>query len=119
MGAEEAILNSALYTEKAFILARGFVKHVLMHPIQGLEDVIRSIYLPGQEGGWNLLQEVVQQCKDIICRSEDKEAVPDIPVTPNDDGVLRISAGALILLRRNLTALEGILAGAEKAGAAT
>jgi ubiquitin-conjugating enzyme E2 O len=118
MGAEETILNSALYTEKAFVLARGFVKHVMIHPIQGLEDVIRSIYSPEQEGGWDLLREVIQQCKDIICRSEDKQAVPDIPATSNDGGVMRISAGALILLRRSLTALEGIMAGVVPTGAA-
>ncbi|KAI9772193.1 MAG: hypothetical protein M1839_002511 [Geoglossum umbratile] len=113
MGAEETILNSALYTEKAFVLARGFVKHVMIHPIQGLEDVIRSIYSPEQEGGWDLLREVIQQCKDIMCRSEDKQAVPDIPAMSNSGGVMRISAGALILLRRNLTALEGIMGAAQ------
>ena len=118
MGAEEAVLNSALYTEKAFILARGFVTHVLTHPVQGLEDVIRSIYLPEQEDGWNLLQEVVQQCRDIICRSEDKHAVPDPSTVPDNGRVVRVSAGALILLKRNLAALEGILAGIAPAGAA-
>jgi ubiquitin-conjugating enzyme E2 O len=110
MGAEEAIINSALYTEKAFVLARGFVTHVLMHPIQGLEDVIRSLYFPDQDGGSNLLQEVIQQCKDIVCRTEDKQAVHDISVTPNDRGVMRLSAGALILLKRNLAALEEVMA---------
>ena len=109
MGAEETILNSALYTEKAFVLSRGFVKHALTHPIQGLEDVVRSIYLPEREGGSNLLHEVIQQCKDIIIRSEDKQAAPETPALTNDGGVKRISAGALILLKRNLIGLEEIM----------
>jgi ubiquitin-conjugating enzyme E2 O len=110
MGAEEAIINSALYTEKAFVLARGFVKHVLIHPVQGLEDVIRFLYLPDQDGGSNLLQEVIQQCKDIVRRSEDKRTVHNLPLTLEDGGVMRLSAGALILLKKNLTALEEIMA---------
>ncbi|KAH0562922.1 hypothetical protein GP486_002505 [Trichoglossum hirsutum] len=110
MGAKEAVINSALYTEKAFVLARGFVEHVLIHPVQGLENVIRFLYWPDQDGGSNLLQEVIQQCNDIVRRTEDKQAVRNIPLTSDDGGVMRLSAGALVLLKRTLTALEEIMA---------
>ncbi|KAH0542786.1 hypothetical protein FGG08_002834 [Glutinoglossum americanum] len=110
LGAEETIINSALYTEKAFVLARGFVKHALTHPIQGLEDVIRSLYLQDQHDGSNLLREVIQQCKSIIYLTEHSRALHGTPMMPSEGGAAKLSAGALVLLKRNLTALEEVRA---------
>lgn len=38
--------ESQQYSEKAFVMARGFVKHALNKPPQGLEDVLSYLYLP-------------------------------------------------------------------------
>lgn len=39
-------LESQQYSEKAFVMARGFVKHALNNPPVGLEDVLAYLYLP-------------------------------------------------------------------------
>jgi hypothetical protein len=87
---------------------------VLLHPVQGFEDVINWLYLPpGQSGGEEelgpgpfLLKDVVEKARDVVCRSESGEAVS---VENTTDGVGRVSRGALALLKRSLGVLEGIL----------
>lgn len=120
-GAEEAALNSQLYSEKAYILARGFVKHVMQRPVEGFESVIDWLYLPpgaakdnhedgeGEElgPGPSLLKEVVDKAREVIKRSEDGAPVS---VEETTDGVGRVSRGALALLKRHLGVLEKILA---------
>ncbi|KAI5798054.1 hypothetical protein DFH27DRAFT_98376 [Peziza echinospora] len=124
---EEAILNSLLYSEKAYILARGFIKRVLTRPVAGFEDEIRWLYLPECEsrGGLGLLRKVVAGMKEVVARSvarrEGAESGQGENVLATEvigaEGVGRVSAGALVLLRRHLTSLEGILE--EKSGAAS
>ena len=38
--------ESQQYSEKAYVMARGFVKHALSTPVKGLEDVLAYLYLP-------------------------------------------------------------------------
>lgn len=38
--------ESQQYSEKAYVMARGFVKHALSSPVKGLEDVLAYLYLP-------------------------------------------------------------------------
>lgn len=48
---EEAYkVESLLYSEKAYVMARGFVRHVLLNPVVGLQDVLAWVYLGGY---WN------------------------------------------------------------------
>lgn len=113
VGAKEAALNSTLYSEKAYILARGFVKRVLQRPIQGFEEEIKWLYLPGQEGGPGLLKEVVKKAQEVVKRSSTpREGETELEV--GSEGVGRVSAGAMVLLKRHLSVLEEILEGAEK-----
>ncbi|KAF8421398.1 hypothetical protein EV426DRAFT_705713 [Tirmania nivea] len=112
----EAHLNSLLYSEKAYILARGFIKRVLTRPVSGFEEEIRWLYLPSYEkrGGLGLLRKVVAGMKSVVWRSErrvDDSREVDVGAEVGTEGVGRVSAGALVLLRRNLGALEEILAG--------
>ena len=117
----EAHLNSLLYSEKAYILARGFIKRVLTRPVSGFEEEIRWLYLPSYErrGGLRLLRKVVAGMKDVVGRSErrigDDRGV-DVGAEVGTEGVGRVSAGALVLLRRHLSALEEILAGDLESG---
>jgi ubiquitin-conjugating enzyme E2 O len=69
-GADEVSLASALYSEKAYILSRGFVKHVLETPMSGFEDEIKWLYLPHQRGGLNLLEAVIGSTREVVKRSE-------------------------------------------------
>ncbi|KAL7266616.1 hypothetical protein RUND412_010833 [Rhizina undulata] len=108
IGTPEAALNSALYSEKAYILARGFVKHVLKNPVGRMEDVINWLYLPGSDGGPELLKEVVEKAREVVVRSEGGG------VDLGSEGVGRITEGALVLLRRFTAWLEGFLERVEK-----
>ncbi|CUS15667.1 unnamed protein product [Tuber aestivum] len=109
-GADEVSLASALYSEKAYILSRGFVKHVLETPMPGFEDEIKWLYLPHQKGGLNLLEMVISFAKEVIKCSESEE-----PSARGEAGEVTagervgVTAGALIPLKRNLHALERIL----------
>ena len=114
----EASLNSLLYSEKAYILARGFIKRVLTRPVAGFEKEIRWLYLPECErsGGLELLRKVVEGMRVVVRRSEcgreeggNIGAPGDVFAEVGTEGVGRVSAGALVLLRRHLTALEEIL----------
>lgn len=113
-GSREASLSSQLYSEKAFILARGFVEHALRHNIQGFEDVIDWLYISSNDddsestfqSGPQLLKAVVIKAREVISRSESNEI---ITINDTADGVGRVSQGALVLLRRNLRKLEAIL----------
>lgn len=116
VGSKDSTLNSTLYSERAFILARGFVKHVLQKPVQGFENEIKWLYMPGQPEGPELLREVIKRAKEVVARSsvpkqnEDNQASAEI----GSEGVGRVSAGALVLLKKHLEVLEGILEVAEK-----
>lgn len=43
--------EAAQYAEKAYVMARGFVKHALERPPVGLEDVLAWLYLPDGQNG--------------------------------------------------------------------
>ncbi|KAI5821494.1 hypothetical protein BZA77DRAFT_289264 [Pyronema omphalodes] len=118
-GSEQVALNSQLYSERAYILARGFVKHVLQTPVQGFESVIEWLYLPpgcgtvkheedGEElgPGSSLLNEVVMSAKEVVRRSEGSTVLTAEETT---NGIGKVSKGALALLKRHLSVLEAIL----------
>lgn len=114
----EASLNSLLYSEKAYILARGFIKRVLTRPVAGFEKEIRWLYLPECErsGGLGLLRKVVEGMRVVVGRSEcgreeggNASALGNVSAEVGTEGVGRVSAGALVLLRRHLSALEEML----------
>ncbi|PWW71782.1 hypothetical protein C7212DRAFT_302720 [Tuber magnatum] len=111
-GADEVSLASALYSEKAYILSRGFVKHVLETPMSGFEEEIKWLYLPHQKGGLNLLEEVIGSTKGVVKRSESEESRAGervVEAAVARGGVGNITPGALILLKRNLQTLERIM----------
>ncbi|ETN36566.1 uncharacterized protein HMPREF1541_08844 [Cyphellophora europaea CBS 101466] len=41
-------LEAAQYAEKAFVMARGFVRHALERPPRGVEDVLAWLFLPDE-----------------------------------------------------------------------
>lgn len=83
----------------------------MQRPVLGFEDEIKWLYMPGQPEGPELLNEVIKRAKEVVARSsaprkiEDGEASAEV----GSEGVGRVSAGALVLLKKHLEALEGIL----------
>ena len=90
----------------------------MTRPVAGFEEEIRWLYLPEREsqGGLGLLRKVVDGMQRVVERSERRTegeegaGEGELPMEVGSEGVGRVSAGALVLLRRHLTALEGILA---------
>ncbi|KAK6346941.1 hypothetical protein TWF696_007037 [Orbilia brochopaga] len=119
LGAEEATVNANLYSERAYILSRGFVKRVLEQPVPGLEDILIWLYDPRQGSGMQLLREVVAKGKDIVKNSEENITLPSASTAASatsnlastgTDGIPKLTAGAIVLLRKTLASLEDILA---------
>lgn len=104
-GSADVSLASQLYSEKAFMLARGFVRHALEHPVQGFEDVIEWLYLKKEPEGPGLLRQVLERANKVIERSEGPGA-ENLGIDDTPEGVGRVSKGALVMLKRDLEALK-------------
>ncbi|KZT36569.1 hypothetical protein SISSUDRAFT_1049714 [Sistotremastrum suecicum HHB10207 ss-3] len=102
-GTDEAVVNSRLYSEKAYVLSRGFVRHALEVPPQGFEEELSTIYyMQGR------LERVINQSKVLMerCKGKTPEAAPSDPYSPE----LWLTEGGVILLSKTLRKLEAILA---------
>lgn len=103
-------MNAALYTERAYVMARGFVKHALQSPVDGLDDVLRWLYHSDADGAPHLLKEVVDEARETMRRSENKiSTVETLESVSEEDRPRRVSAGALRLLRNSIDILEKML----------
>lgn len=109
VGTEESKMTSQIYSERAFVLSRGFVKTALQKGAPGMEDVIYWLYL--DEVGPGMLELVIEECK-ILAGTKLMEQ----QIEQNQDGkagqgaeepkIPRLSEGALVMLRRTLNWLE-------------
>ena len=119
VGTEESQVTSAQYTERALVMSKGFVRHALQQPVGGLEDVLSWLYLPGHGERPLLLQKVIEDSKGIVRVSETKlgegaQATGGRSGNTSSEGVPRVSAGALVLLRKHILALEECLKRAQE-----
>ena len=111
IGSEEATVNSALYSERALVMAKGFLAHALWHEITGLEDVIEWIYKRTQEGP-NLLQKVIDDSRNLLNVGHIETGNSLTTLNSQQQGRSateangKISSGARMLLRKHLSALE-------------
>lgn len=96
-GTEETSLSSALYSEKAYFRARGFIMHGLTHPPAPFEEDVQWLYR--KDNGPKLLEKAIEAATGIIERSEGGNG-------EKRDGLRNISAGAIIPLKRQLAGLE-------------
>ncbi|KAN0060251.1 hypothetical protein ACQY0O_007580 [Thecaphora frezii] len=134
-GTEEGEVNSALYSEKAFVLARGFVRRALEQPPEGLKEELEYLYYGGE--GKGRLQKVMRRCNDLIAEAEEAKrrkaaaqrngngegdgAAAEVQTQVAtmgaaegedgkgkkfDDAISHISTGSCIVLKRHLTALQ-------------
>ncbi|KAG8771330.1 hypothetical protein FRC16_005954 [Serendipita sp. 398] len=100
-GTEEGTINSRLYSEKAYVLSRGFVRRALEIPLQNLEDEIGWFYY--KRGN---LEKVIKDSNALITRSLQGESNAD---TMDDAAISRLSAGGILSLKRMLNKLQQIL----------
>lgn len=106
-GTEEGTVNSRLYSEKAFVLSRGFVRRALEIPLGSLEEEINWLYYTHRR-----LRKVLDKSRELIERSRknpnpsqeelEQEGMADVAVP-------RLTAGGIITLERTLVRLQGFL----------
>ncbi|PSS37603.1 hypothetical protein PHLCEN_2v530 [Hermanssonia centrifuga] len=114
-GTEEGIVNSRLYSEKAYVLSRGFVRRALEIPLGGLEPEIDWMYYRNGK-----LQKVVQDARALVDKS--RTTTPNAADTGNGDAegsdsdssdrdlaVPRLTGGGIITLERTLAKLQVLL----------
>ena len=97
-------------------MSKGFIKKALTSPLEGVDDIINWLYLSRLDGP-KLLQRVVEDSRVLVsdgqadsasCRAQDGDSQAVRPL-------VTFSAGARILLRRNLEWLEDHLSSGDKA----
>ncbi|KAG0704339.1 hypothetical protein DFH29DRAFT_981464 [Suillus ampliporus] len=100
-GTEEGMVNSRLYSEKAYVLSRGFVRRALEIPLGGLEAEINWLY-----NTHGRLAKVLHDSRALIQKSglesENTEADQNLAVP-------RLTAGGIIMLERTLSKLQTLL----------
>ena len=116
IGSEEARIPSALYNEKVYVMSKGFIKKALTSPLQGVDDIIQWLYSSHEEGP-KLLRRIVEDSRSLISDAQVGSASSHSQGRDNQAvrPLVTFSAGALILLRRNLEWLEDYLLCGEKA----
>jgi len=100
-GTEEGIVNSRLYSEKAYVLSRGFVRRALEIPLGGLESEVKWMYY--KQGR---LKKVLDDARRLVRKSQTStEGRED----DNELAVPRLTTGGIITLERTLAKLQGLL----------
>lgn len=113
-------VESTQYTEKAFVMTRSFIKRALERPVPDFEDVLAWHYLPGTAAneGPNrpeLLMRAITEARNMIDHYNSTYGTGDgETASPASSFVARLSLGAIVMLRKHISALEGILSEAEK-----
>ncbi|KAG0150227.1 hypothetical protein CROQUDRAFT_668718 [Cronartium quercuum f. sp. fusiforme G11] len=96
-------LAANLYTERAYVLARGFVKHVLEYPIAGFDEELRWYYLGGHDRTGKLA-EVIQRARELIASTEHI-----VSSEGSLNGGCFLTVGGAIPLKRTVDALQNLL----------
>ncbi|KAJ3783382.1 hypothetical protein GGU10DRAFT_361067 [Lentinula aff. detonsa] len=104
-GTDEGTINSRLYSEKAYVLSRNFVRRTLETPFSGLETEISWLYYSNR-----LLEKVLRDSRTLINASrqqstEGRTRMEDLTEQYN----LSLSTGGIIALERVLTVLQNLL----------
>lgn len=99
---------SRLYSEKAYVLSRGFVRRALEIPLGGLQPEINWLYYTKGR-----LAKVLNDARQLVEKSKD-EPVDD---AHQDLAVPRLTAGGIITLERTLGKLQILLERNQATGA--
>ncbi|KAF5866349.1 hypothetical protein ETB97_012515 [Aspergillus alliaceus] len=114
-------IESTQYTEKAFLLTRRFIQHALENYIAGLEDVLAWHYLadPRQQQADlcnrpRLLRRAINEALGMIEHHNSTPAGEKLSEERAASAfVSRLSLGAVVMLRKHITALERIESAAD------
>ncbi|KAL9035581.1 MAG: hypothetical protein Q9180_004788 [Flavoplaca navasiana] len=113
-GTAQSKPTSAVYSEKAYVLTRGFVAKALQNLPDGCEDIIKWLYLPSHNGP-ALLRNVVADCQKFLQQDqhtlteEETSALRRLNLERYHIDSEKLSKGILILLRRMMPDLEDLL----------
>lgn len=110
IGSAESQVPSSLYSEKAYVMAKGFIKTALTTPPPGLVDVVQWLYLTSQPGP-QLLRRVVNDSKKLLANNATESTADSAPNEMEEKSTTRakLSTGASILLRRHVKWLEDFM----------
>lgn len=110
VGSAESQVPSALYSEKVFVMSKGFIKTALTNAPQGLADIVQWLYYSSQPGP-RLLRRVVDDSKKLLANMITTSAVGSASGEMDERGFTRatLSTGASMLLRRNVEWLENFM----------
>ncbi|KAL8910696.1 MAG: hypothetical protein Q9171_004031 [Xanthocarpia ochracea] len=104
--------TSAVYSERAFVLSRGFVTKALQSLPAGCESIIEWLYLPSRNGP-SLLRIVVQDCQRFLQQDSHASMAEEEANTQQRLNLERyhidswkLTKGILILLRKIVPDLE-------------
>lgn len=115
MGTVEARIPAALYAERAYFKTRGFIQRALAKGVAGLDDELRQLYMPLSNGeSPRLLYRALEDAIFVIRDSEiSQRHVREMGLRYE---FRRMSAGALIPLRRQVNELMKLLEPEDVAG---
>ncbi|KAJ3821801.1 hypothetical protein F5880DRAFT_1579492 [Lentinula raphanica] len=102
-GTEEGTVNSRLYSEKAYVLSRNFVRRTLETPFGGLEKEIKWQYYSN-----HLLERVLQHSRALIDKSR-SQSTENRTEDQSEQYDISLSTGGIITLERVLNALQNFL----------
>ncbi|KAJ3573658.1 hypothetical protein NP233_g2277 [Leucocoprinus birnbaumii] len=106
-GTEEGATNSRLYSEKAYVLSRGFVRRALEIPLGGFEEEIKSFYFTHGR-----LRKILEDSRALIENSR-KDPNPSNEQVEKDGtadlAIPRLTTGGIIMLERTLNKLQSFL----------
>ena len=106
-GTDESTISSALYTEKAYVLARGFLQAFYEKNPGGMSDIRQWMY--ESKHGPRLLSTVYKEAKALLSENpqdEEADAGNAVVCWRPTNGRKRLSLGAAILLERMLEGLR-------------
>jgi ubiquitin-conjugating enzyme E2 O len=111
VGSADSTVPSAFYSERTYFSSRDFILQVLaqcvpalrrgaaVSPLDGLDDVMKWLYVSNADGAPKLLEQAVRAAKEMVADAEKG-------VTPMKGPLLSISKGAVVMLKRKLQELE-------------
>ena len=112
IGTEESRVPSTHYTERAYVMAKGFITHALQRPVGGLEDVITWLYL--STTGPQLLRQVIAESEAVdnggaVTEVQGPDGGSTSVASESSSHMSPLSSGALKMLRRHVLVLKDIL----------
>ena len=107
-GTEESVTSSGFYTERAFVLSRGFVHAVLFKRPGGITDIANWLYVSKQ--GPRYLETIIREALALLPGLLGEETMddPTLERWRPAHSMTRLSRGAAILLERKIQSLGEI-----------